>query len=368
MDGEVLIVGGGPAGLAVAAELQRRAVGAKVLDRAARVGDSWRAHYDHLHLHTTRRGSRLPGLAIPRAYGRWVSRDDFVAYQEAYARHHRLDVRHGTTVRRIDRAPGGFQLDTTAGDLHARAVVVATGFNHTPILPDWATSGRFGGEVIHARAYRNPKPYAGKRVLVVGPGNTGSEIAQDLAEQAVDVTLSVRTPPLVLRRAIGGIPSQALGILLRPLPARVLDPVAARMSRLAVGDLTRHGMPRPSPRGYSHFLESGVTPILDVGFVRMLKAGRIRIAAAVTDVEPGAARTADGGRVEADVIVCATGYRRGLEPLVGHLGVLDARGLPGDGMEGLHFLGYRYPLSGLLREIRLQAPRIARAIAAEGRR
>lgn len=368
--GPVLVVGAGPGGLAVAAALGMRGVEAVVVERASSVGASWRGHYDRLHLHTTRRWSGLPGMPIPREYGRWVARDDVVRYLERYAAHHRLDVRTGVEVERVEPTDrGGWRLRTTAGDtLEGAAVVVATGYNHTPVPPAWPGVEGFPGEVVHASRYRNARPYAGRDVLVVGVGNTGAEIAVDLVEGGAGrVRLAVRTPPHIVRRSNLGWPAQGTGIVVRHLPVRLVDATARLIARVEVPDLSVHGLPRPTTGLYSRVLEGSV-PLQDVGLIAGVQSGAIEPVAAVESFDGGAVVLADGSRVEPDVVIAATGYRRGLEPLVGHLGVLDDRGLPcthgaRPARPGLYFTGYTNPISGMFRELRIDAVRIARAVA-----
>ncbi|HSO64058.1 MAG TPA: NAD(P)-binding domain-containing protein, partial [Ornithinibacter sp.] len=179
---EVVVVGAGPGGLAVAAALKEKGVPALVVDRAPHVGSSWRRHYDRLHLHTPRRWSGLPGFPIPRGFGRWVARDDVVHYLEAYAAHHRLDLRLGSPVTRVERLerpdppdrPGGvgparWVVHLEDGrTIEAAHVVMATGYNHTPVTPDWPGLAGFTGDVVLAHDYRNGRPYAGRDVLVGG--------------------------------------------------------------------------------------------------------------------------------------------------------------------------------------------------------
>ena len=368
-DSPVIVIGGGPAGLAAAAALGAAGVPCRVLDRNERTGDSWRYLYDRLRLHTSRAKSGLPGLPIPAEYGRWVRRDDVVAYLEAYARHHHLAIEHGVSAERIDREGGKLRVSTPDGPRVAQQVVVATGYNNVPRIPAWARNGRFAGQIVHTHEYRNPNPFRGQRVLVVGSGNSGAEIAQDLAEYGVEVAIAIRTPPSIMPRAFAGVPTQVIGILLRPLPPRLVDPAMALTNLIMRGNLRRFGMPGPPRHTYSHFLEAGVTPILDVGFVRMLKAGRIKVVPAVEDLDATGAILAGGGRIDADVVLLATGYQRALEPLVGHLGLLDKRGLPTVHGErthpaapGIYFIGFSNPISGNFREIARDAPRIARAI------
>jgi putative flavoprotein involved in K+ transport len=378
---EVVVIGAGPGGLAVAAALKGHGVNPLVVDRADRVGSSWRGHYDRLHLHTPRRWSGLPGYPIPRSAGRWVSRDDVVRYLEAYATHHRLELRLGSGVTGIDPvapSPDAARWAVRLDDdsiITADHVVVATGYNHTPVEPDWPGLGGFPGEVVLARDYRNGRPHAGHDVLVVGSGNTGMEIATDLADHgATRVWLAVRTPPHILPRSRMGWPAQGTGILVRRLPPRLVDRVAAVLAVVQEPDLTAFGMPKPGTDLYSRVLV-GRVPVQDVGIVGAIRAKRVEPVAAVAAVEGGDVVLADGSRVHPSVIVVATGYRAGLEPIVGHLDVLDGRGLPlvhgahePDGAPGLWFTGYTNPISGMLRELRIDAEKIAAAITREGAR
>ncbi|MFH8221550.1 flavin-containing monooxygenase [Streptomyces sp. NPDC018057] len=372
-DRPVYVIGGGPGGLAAAYALRARGVRAVVLERSDRVGASWRGHYDRLRLHTTRRLSALPGLPIPRRFGRWVARDDVVRYLEKYAEHHELEIVTGVEVSRVERTADGtgWLLRATGGrELTGTAVVVATGCNHTPRLPDWPGRAAYTGELLHASAYRSPGPYAGRDVLVVGIGNTGAEIAVDLVEGgAARVRLAVRTAPHLLRRSTAGWPAQYTGVLCRRLPVALVDRLAGPLGRLSVPDLSAHGLPRPDTGLYTR-VRQGAIPVQDVGLIEAVRTGRVEITAAVDGFEDGEVVLADGERIRPDAVIAATGYARGLEPLVGHLGVLDERGRPvvtgartPAGAPGLYFTGYTNPISGMLRELALDARKIARAAA-----
>jgi cation diffusion facilitator CzcD-associated flavoprotein CzcO len=197
---DAIVIGAGPAGLSVAATLRKEGVNALVLERAPDVAASWRSHYDRLHLHTVRWLSNLPGYRFSRSHGRWVSRDGVVSYLEGYLRHHRLEVRTSIDVQRIQRSGDGWLLSTSGGEFAARSVVVATGYNHTPFIADWPGRDDYEGELLHAARYRNPEPYRGRDVLVVGSGNTGAEIAVDLVEGGAGrVRLAVCTAPRPIR-------------------------------------------------------------------------------------------------------------------------------------------------------------------------
>ncbi|NEC92273.1 NAD(P)/FAD-dependent oxidoreductase [Streptomyces sp. SID12501] len=369
----VYVIGGGPGGLAVAYALRAQGVRAVVLERGDQVGSSWRRHYDRLHLHTTRRLSSLPGLAMPRSFGRWVARDDVVRYLEKYAEYHELEVVTGVEVSRVERTADGtgWLLHATGGrELTGSAVVVATGTNHTPRIPEWAGRDAYRGELLHAGQYRNAAPYAGRDVLVVGIGNTGAEIAVDLVEGGASrVRLSVRTAPHIVRRSTAGWAAQFTGIVVRRLPVRLVDRLAGPMAKLSVPDLSAHGLPRPDTGLYSR-VTAGSIPVQDVGLIDAVRKGSVEIVAAVEGFEDGKVVLADGEHLEPDAVIAATGYLRGLEGLVGHLDVLDARGKPlvhgaraPKNAPGLFFNGYTNPISGMFREMAIDAVRIAKAVA-----
>lgn len=371
---DAYIIGGGPGGLATAAALKARGLHGVVLEQADSVGSSWRGHYDRLHLHTPRELSGLPGLPIPKEMGRWVSRDDVVRYLELYAAHHDLDVRLGAAVSRVDRSPDGDGWSLALADgssLSAPYVVVATGFNHTPREPAVPGLDAYPGEVVLARDYRNGAAYAGKDVLVVGTGNTGTELAVDLTEHgAARVRLAVRTVPHILRRNTGPYAAQYTGIAVRRLPTSVVDRVAPLVERIQTPDLSAHGLPRPDTGLLTRVERDNAIPVQDVGIIAAIRSGAVQPVAALLEVDGDTVVLTDGTRLRPDVVVLATGYTQGLEPLVGHLGVLDQRGRPCErsgrtprGAKGLWFTGYTNPISGMLRELSIDARKIALAMA-----
>ena len=371
MDADVLVVGAGPAGLAVGACLRRRGVDVLVVDRGSAVGDSWRKRYDRLHLHTPRVQSALPGLRMPRRFGRWVAKDDVARYLQEYAEHNGLAPRFGTEVRRLEQDGDSWKAHTDGPPLLVRQVVIATGYNREPVQPDWPGQDSFGGDLLHASAYASPGRYRGKDVLVVGAGNTGAEIAADLAEGGAGrVRLAVRTPPNVVPRQLGPVPTTLLAISMDFSPAWIADPINRFLQRLFVGDLTRYGLPAPRAGVVTQMRATGVTPTIDVGLIRELRAGRITPVAALERFDDGEAVLADGTRLAPDAVIAATGYTTGLEPMVGHLDVLDDRGRPRvhgarTSVPGLRFVGLTNPLKGLLFQIGLDARTTARAVARE---
>jgi putative flavoprotein involved in K+ transport len=367
---EIVIIGAGSAGLATAALVRGQGIEPLVLEAGAEPGAVWRTRYDRLRLHTPRLLSGLPGLRIPRRYGRWVARDDLIEYFHAYAAHHGLTVRTNTRVDRIVRDGDAWRLDTPDGPIHARSVVVATGYNGVPFIPDWPGREGFTGELIHSAEYANPAAFRGRDVLVVGAGNSGAEIAHDVIDGgAARSRLSVRTPPQIIRRATAGIPAQLIGMAIKRVPPHWVDPISKAQRKVSIPDLAAQGLPRPELGVRTSFITTGTTPILDVGIVDAVKRGRVEVVAAVEAIDGDDVILADGSRIQPEAIIAATGFRAGLDELVGHLGVLGPRGLPEakDGppaLPGLWFVGFTPTLGGQLREGSIAARKVAERIAA----
>ena len=367
---QTIVIGAGPAGLGVAAELIGRGLPCTVLDSRDVVGSSWADRYDGLHLHTARWLSGSPGIRIPPSVGPWVSRDDYHHYLRYYARRRDVRVDFGITAERVDRVDGRWRVDTSAGSMACDHLVVATGLCRRPATPRWPGLAGFTGTLLHSAAYRAPGPFRGRQVLVVGAGNSGTEIAVELLDVGARVSVSVRTPPGIVRRSTLGVSSQAIGLAVHPLPEAVLNPVMGMFRRVSVPDMSGYGLPAPEAP-YSQFLRTGTIPVLDYGFVSAVRGRRIQGVPAVEGFDGDRVLLADDRTCVPDAVICATGYRAGLESLVGHLGVLDGRGMPpaaGDRTmpqpHGLHFVGITLTLTGLLHEIAGQARHVAAAIAA----
>jgi cation diffusion facilitator CzcD-associated flavoprotein CzcO len=346
-----------------------------ILERSDRVGASWAQRYDHLRLHTTPGTSKLPGLPVPRQAGPWVSRDDYVRYLERYVAHHRLDIRVSTAVQRIERSEPGtgarWLVHTPDGPVPTGAVVVATGRCHTPNIPDLPGRSTFTGTLLHSARYRSPVPYRGRDVLVVGAGNSGTEIASVLAGAGAGrVRIAVRTPPNILPRSSARW--HAAGRLTEVLPLAWRDRTSLLTQRLAVPDLTSRGLPRPRTGLYTRNAREGVNPVLDHGFVEAVRSGRVEPVAAVQAFDGPEVVLTDGTRLRPDTVIAATGYRPNLHDLVGSLGVLDEAGQPlavgaqtHPAAPRLYFAGYTNPLTGVLRQAGIEARAIAHAFRRE---
>jgi putative flavoprotein involved in K+ transport len=343
-DRQVIVVGAGAAGLASAAELRRKGIPALVIERTDAIAASWRERYERLRLNSSRPFSKLPGQRFARGTRIFPSRYDVVRYLERYAQDNSLEVRVGTALERIERDGSDWIVRTSRGDLRTDQVIVASGYSHTHYIPDWPGRDRFGGSLIHSGAYRNSDPYRGSDVLVVGAGCSGMEIAYDVLEGGAErVRMAVRTPPNMIRRARLG---PLFARLIVKLPQERADRVMWKVRLREFGDLSAYGLPIPEEGVVSRLKRLGVAPaIVDKEVVEAIKARRIEIVAGVESLDETGVELADGSRIEPDAVIAATGYRTGLEPVAGHLDVLNERGVPrarggAAAAPGLRFIGY----------------------------
>jgi cation diffusion facilitator CzcD-associated flavoprotein CzcO len=368
----VVVVGAGQGGIATALALKDNGVRALVLDRADQVAAAWRDRYDRLRLNSCRWFSHLPDRRYPKGTPLFPGRDEVIAHLERHAHEERIDLRLGTSVTRIDADNGTWVARTEDRDVPASQIVVATGYESEPMIPQWPGRADFAGRLLHASEYRNPQPFSNQSVLVVGSGCSGMEIAYDLADGgARKVWLSARTPPnIVLREGPGGVPGDLIAKTLLHTPVRFADAFTNFGRRRDIGDLSDYGLPVPEEGVFSRLHRLGVVPsIVDPEVIDAIKDGRIEVVRGVESLDRTGVRLADGERIEPEVLISATGYRRGLEPLVGHLGVLDERGVPrrqgGEAAApGLRFIGFT-ARPAALGYMSNQAKRAATAIARE---
>lgn len=312
----IMVVGAGPAGLAIGYELQRRKLPFEILERGV-AGETWRHHYDRLHLHTLKELSSLPGLPMPKAYPRFPSGDHVHAYLQDYARHFQFPIRTGVTVQQAIPTPTGWELSADGVPIECDILVVATGIWRTPYLPRIGGEAEYRGEILHSNQYRNPAPFQGQRVLVVGAGNSGSEIAVDLAENKVSTAIAVRDGATFAQHPRWAPVMRVNTWLFRYLPR----PMAERFLRTVRRDYSAIGIPLPS------------RPLVDsyptVGFAlpTAVANGQIQRFGGIERFTQNGVRFTDGQEASFDVVIMATGYRPTIDFIQGGI-ELDARGKP----------------------------------------
>jgi cation diffusion facilitator CzcD-associated flavoprotein CzcO len=277
-----------------------------------------------------------------------------------------------TEVASLHNVDGTWIARTTTGvEIQARAVVIATGIVSNPHIPDIPGRDRFGGRVLHSVEYRRPDGFTGKRVLVVGAGNSAGEISVELARAGADVTLAVRSGAFVVPREIAGIPIQYLSVALASLPNSAQRAAAAIIGRLS--SLVRGpAMLPPPPR-----TDCPNVPLIGFQLADLLRAGTIRLKGGVVGFSPGGARFSDDSEQPFDAVILATGYRAAVGMLRGLIRLDDCgfarrrNKVVSVDQPGLYFVGHNYDIRGGLfnigRDGRLAAGWIKAAVHGKSR-
>jgi len=365
-----LIIGAGPAGLAVGACLKQADIPFIILEKSDKVAPAWHRHYDRLHLHTDKKNSELPFLPYPKVYPRYPSRSQVVDYLETYSQKFQLDIRFQQEVISARYANAHWEVQSQDTLYHATNLVIAAGCNQEPFLHTWPGQDLFNGKIIHSSEYKNGELFRGKKVLVVGFGNSGGEIAIDLWEYGANVSLAVRSAVNVIPRELFGIPILSIGILQSKLPASLADMINKPILHFAIGDITKYGL-RKLPYGpLTKIRQDGHIPLIDIGTLKLIKNGRVTVHPGVREFIGEGVVFMDGKQSQFDAIILATGYRPGLDTFLSgpSAAVSDKNGMPlssgsETNMPGLYFCGYYVAPTGMLREIGLEAKRISASIS-----
>ena len=353
---EIIIVGAGPAGLATAYYLQQAKRPFLMLEKA-QVGAAWANHYDSLHLHTLKGVSALPGLPMPTTYPAFPSKEQVLTYLQQYARHFDFPIETGVTVQRAWHENGRWQLSTSAGHKTAVSLVLATGIWSNPYCPDLPGMAQFHGRILHSATYQNPEPFQGQRVLVVGAGNSGAEMAAELGFAGIETGVAIRTGVAFVPEPTSETAVRVASWLFRHLP----DPIANPLLDQVRPDYTHLGIPtHPDPPVEAY-------PVVGDDLPRAVEAGAVTVYPDIVSVEKDGVRFGDGRFFACDVLLMATGFRPAInfmEPVP----VLDKNGrllLPSQ-FPNLYPIGYYYPATeGWLQAIGRRAKQLVAEMGAD---
>ncbi|PSS15598.1 Indole-3-pyruvate monooxygenase [Actinidia chinensis var. chinensis] len=313
-----VIVGAGPSGLAAAACLKARGVSSLILERANCIASLWQLKtYDRLRLHLPKQFCELPLLPFPSEFPTYPTKQQFVAYMEGYAHHFNLSPVFNTTVvsAEFDKGCGFWRVKTIGIGVEEREyvcrwVVVATGENAEEVMPGIEGMGEFSGPIVHTSKYKTGERFCGKRVLVVGCGNSGMEVCLDLCNYDAQPSLVVRDSVHVLPQEMLGRSTFGLSTwLLKWFPIWLVDRFLLLMSRLMLGDTAQLGLTRPNLGPLQLKKESGKTPVLDIGTLEKIRSGHIKIFPGIKRLKRHAVEFSDERVENFDAIILATGYK-----------------------------------------------------------
>jgi thioredoxin reductase len=313
----ICVVGAGSSGLAAAKNLREHGFAVELFEREDDVGGNWNARaegsrvYSSTHLISSKPFTQYPDFPMPDRFPDYPHHSHLHAYFRAYMHHFGLDeaIRFATEVTAIDPVEGTSRWDVTVRDDEGQlrtaryaGVVIANGHNWFPKMPTYP--GTFAGEVLHSAAYKEPSVLRGKRVLIVGAGNTGCDLAVEGAQNAAHTFHSTRRGYWYAQKYLFGKPADQVYDLLLSLrlPKRVLQTLLERTITAITGDVTRVGMRKPDHR----MLETH--PIVNQQLVYYVGHGEITPVPDIERLDGGAVVFADGRREEVDLIIYATGY------------------------------------------------------------
>ncbi|CAN6981653.1 hypothetical protein IGI04_039014 [Brassica rapa subsp. trilocularis] len=317
-----VIVGAGPSGLAVAAGLKREGVPFIILERANCIASLWQNRtYDRLKLHLPKQFCQLPNFPFPEDYPEYPTKFQFIQYLEDYATHFDINPKYNETVQsaKYDETFGLWRVKTVSKsgllgscefEYICRTLVVATGENAEKVVPDFEGLEDFGGDVLHAGDYKSGGRYQGKKVLVVGCGNSGMEVSLDLYNHGANPSMVVRSSVHVLPREILGKSTFELGVtMMKWMPVWLADKTLLFLARIVLGDTDKYGLKRPKIGPLELKNLEGKTPVLDIGALPKIRSGNIKIVPGIIKFGRGKVELVDGRVLEIDSVILATGYR-----------------------------------------------------------
>ncbi|GLJ43503.1 hypothetical protein SUGI_0904410 [Cryptomeria japonica] len=335
-----IIVGAGPSGIATVACLKMLGIPTILIEKEACIAHFWKNKtYDRLQLHIAKEYCELPFMPFPPSYPTFVTRKQFIQYLEDYATKFEISPRFCQTVIDANFIAGKWHVKCSGKKddeeveyvLVAKWLVVATGENAEPVKPSITGLEAFNGKVLHSSEYKNGHVFEGQKVLVVGCGNSGMEIALDLFNSNAKPSLAVRSSVHILPRVILGKSMFSVAtILMRFFSIQAVDYLLLFYSRLRIGNTSSYGIERPSEGPLELKMKTGKTPVLDVGTLAKIRSGDIKVFPNIEQVvSTSKVRFVNNIVEEFDTIILATGYRSNVPHWLKHDGELfSENGLP----------------------------------------
>ncbi|KAL8216870.1 hypothetical protein R6Q57_023707 [Mikania cordata] len=309
-----IIVGGGPSGIAVAACLKHNGIPSLVLEKDDCIASLWQHKaYDYVKLHLPKQLCELPMLGYPKNYPKYPTKNQFIAYVTAYADHFAIKPLFKQKVESagFELERGVWRVKTQDSGYESRWLVVATGENAEALVPEIPGAETFEGRVVHASEYKNGREFRGKKVVVIGCGNSGMEISLDLCNHDSIPFMVVRNSVHVVPREIFGFSTFGVAMtLLNWLPVKLTDKLILYISHYILGDTEKFGLWRPKTGPLELKMTTGRSPIVDAGALSKIKTGDIKVVEqGVREISKNGVKFMDGQELECDCIVLATGYK-----------------------------------------------------------
>lgn len=308
-----LIVGAGPSGLATAACLKEKGIPSLILEKDNCIASSWRLRtYERLSLHLPKQFSELPLMSFPPDFPTYPTKQQFISYLNDYSERFSIAPLLGMEVRCAEYDPSIGFWRVQANDLEfiCRWLVVATGECAEVVRPDIRGISDFQGQLLHTSSYSSGYDFRGKKVLVVGCGNSGMEVCLDLCNNQVQSSMVVRDKLHILPREILGISTFGLSMwLLKWLPMRVVDGFLLLCAWFILGQTEKYGLVRPKIGPLQVKTTAGKTPVLDVGTLAKIKTGQIKVTPGISRFSDKGVEYVDGRQEEFDAVILATGYK-----------------------------------------------------------
>jgi len=365
-----LIVGASLSGLASAACLKNYGIDYRIIEKYNHIAPPWHSHYDRLHLHTPKSGSNLPYKPFAKNIPRYPSRLQVLDYLEEYKKTFNIEPQFQTEALNIKRTSGAWITQTTQDEFHSQNVIMATGAFSKPKPLAFPGLETFPGPAIHSSGYKTGKDYQGKKVLVIGFGNSACEIAIDLYEEGAAPTMAVRSPVNIVPRDLLGIPILQLSSLLNALPPAIADKLSKPAIALAIGNIRSLGLEHPLYGPLEQIRRDMKAPVLDIGAIKHIRKGHIKIQTDIDHIDHKTICFKNDTKEDFDAIIAAIGFYRDYEEILEvDKDRFDDLNLPTAkqkyfGSGGLYFCGYWISPTGQIREIARDARRIAAHIAA----